>query len=355
MQRDDAAGADRRGQHRGPRTRRRSGARPRSRTTSRCGSTPATCSAAASSSTSIGNYAAKKVTGGFYYRNPNTRGGVFSNDGGETLLIGDVRDARDGVLDGSSNCPTVTVTNDRPDPVALARVFADPNCFSYQEMFPGGFTPQFGGDVQRLLGGGRHPRPDREAPVLGRERGLRLERGAVLHQQHRERLAGSRLTHLVRPRPVQAGGGEPQPEARLPDQQHGPPGGRPGVARREVHDRRRDRPSPGSTAPSPTQGFSAASNGFPGFSPISGGNWSRSNFAGYVDAEAGRGSNWTRGRGRPLRALRRLRLHAERQARRPLRVQPQRGPARQREHRLPGADARASRTPTTSRRSSTWR
>jgi iron complex outermembrane receptor protein len=43
------------------------------------------------------------------------------------------------------------------------------------------------------------------------------------------------------------------------------------------------------------QGFSAASNGFPGFAPISGGNWSRSNFAGYVDAEAGRGSNWTLG------------------------------------------------------------
>ena len=29
-----------------------------------------------------GNYVSKKVTGGFYYRNPNTRGGVFSNDGG---------------------------------------------------------------------------------------------------------------------------------------------------------------------------------------------------------------------------------------------------------------------------------
>jgi iron complex outermembrane receptor protein len=43
------------------------------------------------------------------------------------------------------------------------------------------------------------------------------------------------------------------------------------------------------------QGFSAASNGFPGFAPISEGSWSRSNFAGYVDAEAGRGSNWTLG------------------------------------------------------------
>ena len=34
------------------------------------------------------NYASKRVTGGFFFRNPNTRGGVFSGDGGETLLIG---------------------------------------------------------------------------------------------------------------------------------------------------------------------------------------------------------------------------------------------------------------------------
>src|SRR6185295_4727921 len=84
------------------------------------------------------NYVSKKVTGGFYYRNPNTRGGVFSPDGGETLLIGDVRDAHDGVLDGSSNCPVVRVIDNRPDPGPLARVFADPNCFSYQELFAGG-------------------------------------------------------------------------------------------------------------------------------------------------------------------------------------------------------------------------
>ena len=32
------------------------------------------------------NYASKKVTGGFFFRNPNTRGGVFSADGGRTLL-----------------------------------------------------------------------------------------------------------------------------------------------------------------------------------------------------------------------------------------------------------------------------
>jgi iron complex outermembrane receptor protein len=70
----------------------------------------------------IGNWVSKKVTGGFYYRNPNTRAAVFSGDGGETLLIGDAIDARDGVLDGSAGCPVVHVVNDVPDPAAMARV-----------------------------------------------------------------------------------------------------------------------------------------------------------------------------------------------------------------------------------------
>ena len=34
-----------------------------------------------------------------------------------------------------------------PDPDALGRVRSNPNCFSFQERFPGGFTPNFGGDA----------------------------------------------------------------------------------------------------------------------------------------------------------------------------------------------------------------
>ena len=88
-----------------------------------------------------GNYVSKTAIGGFYYRNPNTRAGVFSADNGQTLLIGDL-------TPGTTPCPTVTITNNVPDPAALAAVFADPNCFSFQEIFPGGFTPQFGGDLR---------------------------------------------------------------------------------------------------------------------------------------------------------------------------------------------------------------
>ena len=87
-------------------------------------------------------YAHRDVLTFFYYRNPNTRGGVFSNDGGRTLLIGDVLAARG---EGSAHCPAVAIANGMPEPAALAAVSDDPNCFSFQERFPGGFTPRFGG------------------------------------------------------------------------------------------------------------------------------------------------------------------------------------------------------------------
>ena len=90
------------------------------------------------------NYASKTVTQSFFFRNPNSRLGVFSVDGGRTLLIADVLAAEGR---GSANCPTVAVTDDVPDPIALQEVFDDPNCFSFQERFPGGFTPQMGGSA----------------------------------------------------------------------------------------------------------------------------------------------------------------------------------------------------------------
>ena len=97
------------------------------------------------------NYASKKVTGGFYYRNPNNRGNVYSVDGGESLLVGDGLAAKGT---GSANCPTVNIVDGTPDQAAFAAVRNDPNCFTFHQPFlgapdglPGGFTPQFGGDV----------------------------------------------------------------------------------------------------------------------------------------------------------------------------------------------------------------
>ena len=96
------------------------------------------------------NYASRTTTGGFYFRNPNTRTGVFTYSDparrGKFLLVGDREWARTGI-EGAGGCPAIPVVDHVPDPAALAAVEADPNCFTLRTRFPGGFTPQFGGDL----------------------------------------------------------------------------------------------------------------------------------------------------------------------------------------------------------------
>ena len=88
----------------------------------------------------FGNWAERTVEGGFFYRNPHTRGGIFDGPG-DTILVADLTG------DLSGNCPVVNIANNVADPAALAAVAADPNCFAFNERFPGGFTPQFGGEL----------------------------------------------------------------------------------------------------------------------------------------------------------------------------------------------------------------
>ncbi|MEJ2419474.1 MAG: hypothetical protein P8Y45_21630 [Exilibacterium sp.] len=88
----------------------------------------------------FGNYQSKEVEGGFFYRNPDTRSGVFAN--GDQRLVGD--------LDTTNNldCPNVAVG----DAAGLALVMDNSTaigaeCFVFNEMFPGGFSPRFGGEL----------------------------------------------------------------------------------------------------------------------------------------------------------------------------------------------------------------
>jgi len=97
----------------------------------------------------FGNWSEKTVEGGFYFRNPNTRGGIFQgpalDDGTPTLLVGDLTP---GATDNSA-CPVVPIINNAPDADALASLGAA-NCYAHNSRFPGGFTPFFGGDVTDL-------------------------------------------------------------------------------------------------------------------------------------------------------------------------------------------------------------
>ncbi|MGB0449935.1 MAG: TonB-dependent receptor plug domain-containing protein [Porticoccaceae bacterium] len=89
------------------------------------------------------NYTSKDVDGGFYFRNPLTRGGVYASDG--MLLVGDTTG------DMSGNCDQYAVDSSDPTSAALAAAIAglkaDDNCFNFNETIPGGFTPRFGGTV----------------------------------------------------------------------------------------------------------------------------------------------------------------------------------------------------------------
>ncbi len=92
----------------------------------------------------FGNYSERDAVGGFYYRNPHNRGSVFSLDGGETLLVGDVAQAGGAARTCAvvpANVPNVLAT------AAYQAMVADPNCFSMNQIMPGGYTPAFGGNI----------------------------------------------------------------------------------------------------------------------------------------------------------------------------------------------------------------
>ncbi|MFT6777421.1 MAG: iron complex outermembrane receptor protein [Paraglaciecola sp.] len=103
----------------------------------------------------FGNYSERDVRGGFYYRNPHTRGTVYSVDGGNTLLVGDLtpgpvgqENVGLGLGDGIS-CPTIPITtaNVTSQQNYIDGVQNNPNCFAFNEMIPEGFTPNFGGNI----------------------------------------------------------------------------------------------------------------------------------------------------------------------------------------------------------------
>ncbi len=250
-----------------------------------------------------GNYVSKQVEGGFYFRNPNTRSGVYgtsNDDGDDILLVGDLLDAADGVLDGSAGCPEVRVANGVvTDQAAWAEVLNNPNCFTFQKILPGGFTPQFGANVL-------------DASAVA---GLRGTRGGV--DWDASASWGKSNMDFYMYNTVNASLGPNQPCSNEGESPHVPdqsctPYFNPGIYDQQeininvdlsypLNDRvnlagggewrqerfeiiQGDEPS-WVEGPLATQGFTPGSNGFTGFGPLTVGNWNRSNFAGYGDVE----------------------------------------------------------------------
>lgn len=228
----------------------------------------------------FGNYAYKEVDGGFYFRNPDTRGAVFSPDGGETRLVGDITG------DMSGNCPVVPVGDDQ----ALADIIADPDCFVFNGQFPGGFTPRFGADTKdaSLVAGLRG----------NMDNGLNYDVSASFGQNDADFFIYNTVNSSLGPNtPTDFDPGDyTQTEYNFNADFSYPveidafasdlnvAGGV--EYRSEEFEITAGQTESWDFGPLADQGFSAGSNGFPGFSPSIAGDWDRENYAVYLDLEA---------------------------------------------------------------------
>lgn len=112
----------------------------------------------------FGNYGARETLGGFYYRNPNARSGVYTNGSIRAVVDTNIRNRATGV---TSNCPALTSPGSGGNGVPLdqAAVAADAlalanlpdNCWVMNQVTPGGYTPQFGAQLKdaSIVGGFR--------------------------------------------------------------------------------------------------------------------------------------------------------------------------------------------------------
>ncbi|OUR61140.1 TonB-dependent receptor [Colwellia sp. 39_35_sub15_T18] len=236
----------------------------------------------------FGNFSERNVRGGFYYRNPHTRGGVYSNDGGETLLIADIAEAEGA----ERTCQPVAITSDNvlTQVDYINNVANNDNCFSFNEMLPGGFTPNFGGNIvdTSLTVGTRGQIDDTLSYDISGSVG-RNESSYVIYDTLNASLGpdtprdfnpGKHIqlekffnVDLVKDIDIDAfdspliiaGGYEWHQETFE-------------VVAGDI--------ASFTAGPYTDQGFGIGSNGFPGFKPASAGEFSRQNYAFYVDVEA---------------------------------------------------------------------
>ena len=115
----------------------------------------------------FGNVGKRETEGGFFYRNPNSRSGVFTFGGADGRTFRAIVDTnlQAGDTNVVSNCPALVSPGSGGsgaplDPVAVAadaaaRAALPANCFVANQLLPGGYTPRFGGNLEdtSLVGG----------------------------------------------------------------------------------------------------------------------------------------------------------------------------------------------------------
>ena len=249
---------------------------------------------------SFATAARREINGGFYFRNPQTREGVFSrtdpNTGESRLIVADL----DGLESGIA-CPSITLSSNSVLLDPAYQLIADnttalgANCFAFNEWFPGGFTPKFGGTITdaSVAMGVKHELPNGWAmdasatlgysdieytisntvnPSLGPQTPTSFSPGGVSQVERTLNLDFNKLIQTIFDDPVSiAVGLEWRKETYF----------------QKSGDEASYIAGPFALEPplGLNQGFSIGSNGFPGYQPQSAGHWSRSNWAVYADLE----------------------------------------------------------------------
>ncbi|WP_100657131.1 TonB-dependent receptor plug domain-containing protein [Alteromonas flava] len=247
------------------------------------------------------NYAQRQVEGGFYFRNPQVRRGVFAtstnSDGVTKLLVGDL----DGVDSGIA-CPDIYIDDNNILDDPNYRLIADNstelgrNCFAFNERLPGGFAPRFGGRIEDAafstgvtgyigddwaygmsisLGYSNidYRVSNTVNPSLGPESPSSFNPGEASQVERSINLDITKFIDGFMDDPIHVAAGVEW--------------------RKETYHQKAGELSSyqvGFFAQEPTtginQGFSVGSNGFPGYTPQAAGHWSRSNWAVYFDVES---------------------------------------------------------------------
>ncbi len=271
----------------------------------------------------FGNYARRHSSGGFYFRNPNNREGVNSLDGGLTRLVGDLTPFDERTCPGGTNLnPGEMGTGTIPDPhrvgspddaARLAALSTDPDCFVFNELFPGGFTPQFGGRLndragtmgaRGSFGGGFRYDISLQAgrnqidyeidntvnPSLGPLTPTFFELGSYIQLEKTLNADFSWPLEIGLHSPLNVAFGAEWREEQFDVRVGEPASWEAGILARPLTLVTAD-----GTRVTVSQGFGVGANGFNGFSPQVAGRWDRTNIALYLDLEADMTEGWVLG------------------------------------------------------------
>ncbi len=99
----------------------------------------------------FGSYSERESIGGFFYRNVNGRDGIFTSAGNR--LVGDMTPTDGNFCLGTvAGGGLVPADGAAADQAVIAAAAADPNCFTWANVFPGGYAPLFGSQIEDSAG-----------------------------------------------------------------------------------------------------------------------------------------------------------------------------------------------------------